>query len=421
MDEMQKVIILGVCLNQDEEYEYGMRELANLCQARGYQVMERVDQNLKKIVTGTYIGEGKALEIAELAKEKDINTIVVNDGLTPTQTRNLEALTQCKIIDRSSLILGIFSTRAKTKESRLQVEIATLRYMLPRLVTSDAGFSQQRGGTGSKTRGSGEKQIDLDRFKVRLRITQLENELKAIVSERENRRRKRKQNEIPTVAIVGYTNAGKSTVLNYFVQQFSQYEEKQVFEKDMLFATLDTSVRKITLPDKKTFLLSDTVGFISKLPHELIKAFRSTLEEAKEADLILHVIDISSPHYLLQEVVTLETLHDLEIDTSKMITLFNKADLLAEEPPDLPFSHIFISGKTGLGIPQLIEKIKKSIFADYATYHLFIPYTHMQDYAYIKAQAKVEHVDEQQDGVSFEVECSKALHAKFVHYDQKQH
>lgn len=189
----------------------------------------------------------------------------------------------------------------------------------------------------------------------------------------------------------------------------------------MLFATLDTSVRKITLDDKKTFLLSDTVGFISKLPHELVKAFRSTLEEAKEADLILHVVDISSPHYLMQEVVTLETLYDLDIDTSKMITLLNKADLLAEQPPLLPLNHIFISGKTGHGIPQLIEKIKKHIFADYAIHHMFIPYTHMQDYAYIKSQAKVEHVDERQDGVSFEVECSKALHAKFIHYDQNHH
>lgn len=156
---MQKVIILGVCVNQEEDYEYGMLELVNLCQARGYRVIERVDQNLKKIMTGTYIGEGKALELAELAKEKEIDTIVVNDALSPTQTRNLEALTQCRIIDRSSLILGIFSTRAKTKEAKLQVEIATLKYLLPRLVTSDAGFSQQRGGTGSKTRGSGEKQL----------------------------------------------------------------------------------------------------------------------------------------------------------------------------------------------------------------------------------------------------------------------
>lgn len=421
MAEKEKIMILGVCVDRDEEYDYSMIELANLCQACDYQVAFRVDQNLKKAITGTYVGEGKALEIAQLTSDLGIQTIVVNDDLSPAQARNLSELTKCHIIDRSHLILEIFSKRAKTKEAKLQVEIAFQKYLLPRLVASDATYAQVRGGTGSKMRGSGEKQIDLDRHKVRLNISRLEAELETITKERKNRRRKRKRNEIPTVAIVGYTNAGKSSLLNYFVQTYSKYQEKSVFEKDMLFATLDTAVRKITLDDKKTFLLSDTVGFVSKLPHDLIKAFRSTLEEVQEADLILHVIDSANPHYAMQGVVTLETLHDLGVDTSRLITVFNKADLLEKIPSEQMPNRIFISSKTGVGIEQLITMIKARIFADYTVYSMFIPYAQMQDFAYIKSQASVFHVDEQDNGVYFEVECSPSLHARFTHYDRSHH
>ena len=421
MNEKQVVGIIGVNLDSDLEFDESMIELENLCKACQFDVGFRIVQNLKKSITGTYVGEGKAQEIKQIAAEKGITTIVINDDLSPSQSRNLEKLTECSILDRSGLILKIFSSRAKTKEAKLQVEIATLKYLLPRLVVRDAGLSQQRGGTGSKSRGTGEKQIDLDRYKVRFRISELEAQLKTIVTERENRRRKRKRNEIPTVAIVGYTNAGKSTLLNYMVRHFSRGVSKEVFEKDMLFATLDTSVRKIVMPNKKAFLLSDTVGFISKLPHELIKAFRSTLEEANEADLILHVVDASNSQYPAQELVTIATLADLGIEDKPMITLLNKVDKLETIPESERANRMYLSAKEGRGMNALFSAIEQQLFADYAQYRMFIPYQNSSDFSYLNEVAAIYSVDEQPEGIFFEMECSPALHAKYCHYDINNH
>src|SRR5690606_5364432 len=302
----------------------GSRNIAEACNV---EVAGEIDQNLERINPSHYVGKGKVEEIKAFYEEADANLVIFNDELSPSQIRNLEADLECKVIDRTVLILDIFAQRAKTREAQLQVEIAHMKYMLPRLVGMRESLGRQSGGVGTKNRGAGETRLELDRRRIEEKITVLSKELEELVAHRQTQRKQRKKKELPVVSLVGYTNAGKSTIMNALMERYNPAQEKLVFEKDMLFATLETSVRNIPLPDNKAFLLTDTVGFVSKLPHHLVKAFRSTLEEVAEADLLIHVVDFSNPEYERLIKITNETLKDIGITDLPVIYAYNKSDL----------------------------------------------------------------------------------------------
>lgn len=414
---MEKVIVVGVRLEDDVNFDDSIEELKNLCQACNYDVIGEIFQNLKKIVTSTFVGEGKVEEIKNLAKELEVQKLIFNDDLTPSQIRNLQKATKCQILDRSGLIIEIFSSRAKTKEAKIQVEIATLNYLLPKLVSSDANLSQQTGGAGSKNKGLGEKQIDLDKRKIRNSVAVLKKELEKVVTERNNRRAKRNKSEIPSIAIVGYTNAGKSTLLNYFVNRYGFKQDKNVFEKDMLFATLDTSIRKIIFDDNKKVLMSDTVGFVSKLPHDLINAFRSTLEEAKEADLLLNVVDLSNKNYQMQIDVTNDTLKHIGVEDVPIINVFNKIDKISGVETKNDKVNVYISAHSGEGIEDLVSLIKEYLFKNNKRYSLLIPYTSSKVFSYLKEEANVISFEEKDNGILVEIDSSLEIYGKVKQFD----
>jgi len=278
-EENEKAILIGVNIKDQTDFRESMEELKNLAIARGLLVVGVLEQNLKSVHPAHYIGAGKVEEVRLLLAENKGNVLIFNNELSPSQLHNLETELGCRILDRTTLILEIFSERAKTREAKLQVEVAKLQYLLPRLVGTGENLGRQSGGVGTKNRGSGEKKLELDKRKIETKISELNHELEALSKERETQRKKRKKTDISSIALVGYTNSGKSTLMNAMVETYKKPESKKVLEKDMLFATLETSVRSIYLPNHKMFFLSDTVGFVSDLPHELVKAFRTTLEE----------------------------------------------------------------------------------------------------------------------------------------------
>ena len=285
---VEYAILVGVQEQNNEHFDYEMEELRNLAEAINVQVVGTVTQNLERRHPSTYVGKGKITEIKQFYEETDANLIIFNDELSPSQIRNLENELQVKVIDRTMLILDIFARRARTHEARMQVELAQLQYTLPRLVGLRASLGRQGGGTGGgfQNKGAGETKLELDRRKIEDQIAKLRKDLELVRDRRDTQRKQRKKSGIPVVSIVGYTNAGKSTLMNGLLRKMDEESTKQVYEENMLFATLDTSVRHLKFTDNKEFLLTDTVGFVSKLPHHLIKAFRSTLEEARGADLL---------------------------------------------------------------------------------------------------------------------------------------
>ena len=297
---MQKAILVGVNLNENLDFDHSMEELENLAEACEIEAAAQVVQNLPMVNNAFYIGTGKVEEVKNLVSMLDADCVIFDNSLTPSQQRNLQNQLEAPVWDRTNLILEIFDRRARTKEARLQVESANLQYLLPRLVGMRDALSRQGGcrsgrqlyaGGGLSNKDAGEKKLELDRRRIEKRISELNRELKVMEKDRETQRKRRKESELPSVALVGYTNAGKSTLMNKMLDIWMGDTEKKVLEKDMLFATLDTTVRRISPGDNRDFLLSDTVGFISQLPHTLVKAFRSTLEEACTADLLLQVVD----------------------------------------------------------------------------------------------------------------------------------
>lgn len=403
---MEKVLLVGVNCN-DEDFDESMKELKGLAKANDFKVVGSITQNLKAPTKRFYIGPGKVESIKLMAEEQDATTIIFNHELSPLQYKNLEDEIKRTIMDRTMLILDIFASRAKTKEAKLQVEVAHLKYMLPRLVAQDVNYSQQSGGS-AHNKGSGEKQLELDKRVLKTRMNILENELDQLEKNKNTQRKRRDKNDIPLVAIVGYTNAGKSTLMNAFLELFGQdKKEKNVFAKDMLFATLDTTIRNIHLPDNKEFLLSDTVGFISHLPTGLVRAFKSTLSEALHADLILLVCDISNPNVLNHIAITQQTLQEIGVKDTPIIYVFNKADKvgLATIPND--DNRVFISAKNGLNINILVNEMKKYIFKDYLICKMFIPYHDSSILSYLNDHCHVLSCDYQDEGSMLEVELSK--------------
>ena len=349
----ERVILVGVSTSDHDDTEKSLDELEELAQTAGAVTVGRVIQNLDQIHPGTYVGKGKLDEIKELIWETEATGIICDDELSPIQLGNMEDILDTKVMDRTLIILDIFAGRASTNEGKIQVELAQLKYRQSRLTGLGKSLSRLGGGIG--TRGPGEKKLEMDRRLIRDRIAQLNRELKDVKRHREVTREQRSRNKVPVVAIVGYTNAGKSTLLN-------KLTGAGVLEEDKLFATLDPTTRNLKLPSKQEVLLTDTVGFIRKLPHHLIEAFRSTLEEAKYADIILHVVDASNPQVDEQMYIVYETLTNLEVKNKPIITAFNKQDKVEGESilRDFRADHIVrISAKHGDGLDKLQETIEE--------------------------------------------------------------
>jgi GTP-binding protein HflX len=355
-------------------------------------------------------------EVIDLYEAEDANVVIFNDELSPSHIRNLEADLKCKVIDRTILILDIFERRAQTREAQLQVEVAQLQYMLPRLIGLRESLGRQSGGVGTKNKGAGETRLELDRRRIEDKISALNKELETLVLGRQTQRKQRKNNGIPVVSLVGYTNAGKSTIMNALVELFGPANDKKVFEKDMLFATLETSVRNIQLPDHKSFLLTDTVGFVSKLPHHLIKAFRSTLEEVAEADLLIHVIDYSNPQYEQLTQITEHTLQEIGITDIPTLFAFNKCDRVDCDIPRVEDNSVYLAAKSRVGIAELVNRIRDHIFKDYIQCEMVIPYDQGQLVSYFNEHAHITGTEYENEGTRLTLECRTMDYEKYGEY-----
>lgn len=417
-NELIPVILVGLrTTEREDEFDHAMNELVALCEACDLEVIASMTQKLEHPDNATWIGSGKAEELAEEVRVNDIEHVVCLGNLSPAQMKNLQNVIKVPVWDRTKLILEIFSRRARTREARLQVESAYLQYMLPRLTGMWQHLGRQSGGGGSRAnKGVGEKQIELDRRQISHRIIELKKELAEVEHTRDVQRSGRKRDGYPHVALVGYTNAGKSTLMNCLIEMTGnsseKAEEKKVFEKDMLFATLDTSVRKIAVPGKKTFLLSDTVGFIENIPHDLIKAFRSTLSELKYADVLLIVMDSSDPNHREHMKVTEDTLNDLDTKGIPRIYVYNKADL---RDPDMTVKNIpgsesvFISARTGFGIEELLDKLENIFSAGDKDVDMVIPYTSGEMLNRLHNEAKVVSEEYAEDGIHIKAKIPAVL------------
>lgn len=416
----KRQVILAGLDQQNENFDYEMTELANLAAANNMIVVGQLIQKLERPNASTYFGKGKVTELKEALEYYGAEMVVTNDELSPSQIRNLEAGTQADIMDRTALILDIFASRSKTKIAKLQVAIAQLKYQLPRLRTSmNVRLDQQTGGGGGSftSRGAGETKLEMNRRHIQHQISLMQAELTNIEADDETRRAYRAKQSIRNVALVGYTNAGKSTIMNALVKRFGDNKEKTVFQADMLFATLETSVRKIQLPDNQNFLLSDTVGFVSKLPHGLVAAFRATLAEAADADLLIQVVDYADPHYQEMMATTAKTLKEIGVGDIPMVTVYNKADQIPEQAyPDRTGDTLILSALDSKSQDALVDVVKEHIFADYITTTLHIPFSDGQLVSELNEQATVHELDYDESGTVMKVTLTPIQVARFEKY-----
>ena len=416
MEQKDKALLVGVNIGGQRNFNQLIEELESLAIACNIEVVGRETQNLDIVNKPFYLGKGKLEEIKEIVVSQDIDIVIFNNELSHTQLRNLQRILDCPILDRTSLILEIFSTRAKTREAKLQIEVAKLQYMLPRLVGLHESLGRQGGGSGLSNKGSGEKKLELDRRRIESKLTELKKELEELSMDRNIQRKQREESEIPLVSLVGYTNAGKSSFMNYMVDKFIKDDEKRVLEKDMLFATLETSVRKIELNDNRKLLLSDTVGFISELPHDLVKAFRSTLEEIKNADLLVEVIDYSNPNFAEHMAVTKETLEKLGASDIPIIHVFNKSELMLDKLPLVDENEIYLSIKEEKGLDELIDMIIDRIYKNYKLCKMLIPFDKGQIVNFLNENENVLNTEYTENGTLLEIECRDATYNKYEEY-----
>ena len=390
----ERVILVGVQESFSEDVEESLDELAELCETAGALVVGRVIQNREKIHPGTYVGKGKIEEIALLMEELGATGIVCDDELSPAQLNNLEKELDCKVMDRTLIILDIFAARANTSEGNIQVELAQLRYRAARLVGLRNSLSRLGGGIG--TRGPGEKKLEMDRRLIHERIGQLKSELEEVKRHRDVIRKQREKTHTPVAAIVGYTNAGKSTLLN-------RLTDAGILAEDKLFATLDPTTRNLELESGQQIMLTDTVGFIRKLPHHLIEAFKSTLEEARYSDIILHVVDCSNPNMDMQMHVVYETLRELKVEDKIIVTVFNKIDQKedGEFPRDLQSDYqVQISAKTGAGEQELLDTLEQILRSQKVYLERVFPYQEAGKIQTIRKYGELLSEEYQADGIA---------------------
>lgn len=407
----EKAVMVGVWLEKYNEsnldLEGSLEELAFLAETAGIEVVGEVTQNLLHPNPKTYIGSGKVEELKLLVEELGADIVLFDDELSPRHQRELEEVfgNKVKVIDRTALILDIFALHAETAEGKLQVELAQLKYRLPRLTRAWTHLARQAGGGGGRTgsvggvglRGPGETQLETDRREIQKKIAKLEEDLTKVRERRSRHRNQRKKTNIPVVALVGYTNAGKSTLLNAMTSS-------EIYVADQLFATLDPTIRQLQLPGGTEILISDTVGFIQKLPTQLVAAFRATLEEIKEADLLLHIVDASHEHMQEQSLTVLETLKEIEAGEVPILTVFNKIDLLSadriQEIEAIAHSNAyFASGLTGEGLEDLQEAIADVLFSSQSMVKVFLPYAEGQLVSIFHERGNVIDVEHLEDGI----------------------
>ena len=392
-NEIEKVIVVGVSLFDEDDTEKSLDELEELITTAGAVTVGRIIQNREQIHNTTYVGKGKIDEIKDLIFETEATGIVCDDELSPVQLKNLENELNTKVMDRTLVILDIFAKHAATSEGKIQVELAQLKYNLGRLVGIRSSLSRLGGGIG--TRGPGEKKLEMDRRLIKDRIAKLNKELKEVRMHREVTRSKRNKNNMVTVAIVGYTNAGKSTLLNTLT-------DSEVLEEDKLFATLDPTTRILDLPQGQKVLLTDTVGFIRKLPHHLVEAFRSTLEEAKYADIIIHVVDATREDYDKQMYVVYETLDKLGVKDKPIITAFNKQDLVVNEdrPKDMKAEYnLYISAKKAIGVEELKSALEEIIRRNKILLERVFPYDEASKIQLIRNKGELLEEEYRAEGI----------------------
>lgn len=406
---LEKVVLAGVDTGEDENFELSLEELEDLAKACDMEVMGAVTQTVSEINKATCMGAGKVEFLKEFARDMEAETVIFDNTLSPMQMKNLQDELGLAVMDRTGLILEIFNRRAGSNEAKLQVESARLKYMLPRLAGMRTNLGRQGGGSGSRSnKGAGEKKIELDRRAIEHRISVLRKELKEVSKDKETQRKKRQNDSIRQVALVGYTNAGKSTILNSMVDCFGEAKDKKVFEKDMLFATLDTSVRKISIKDKEDFFLSDTVGFIHKLPHGLVEAFKSTLSEVLQADLLLHVVDFSDENFKQHINVTKETLNEIGAGGIPTIYVYNKCDKKPGIYKDSDDS-LYISAKNKGDIERLTNAICEKLYSDYEECEFNLPYSMGSALNVMRNKGRIIESEYRDDCIFVRANCSKAL------------
>lgn len=402
--ETERVILVGVSQQDGDDAEDSVAELAELVETAGAVVVGTLIQKRENIHPGTYVGTGKVFELEELIEQTGATGIVCDDELSPAQLKNLEEALKTKVMDRTLIILDIFAARASTSEGKIQVELAQLKYRLSRL--SGLGRSLSRLGGGIGTRGPGEKKLEMDRRLINSRVAQLNRELKEVQRHREVNRQQRKRSGIPVVAVVGYTNAGKSTLLNHLTNA-------EVLEEDKLFATLDPTTRILELTNNQKVLMTDAVGFIRKLPHHLIDAFRSTLEEAKYADIILHVVDASNPQMDKQMYIVYDTLRNLEVEGKKIITAFNKTDRIGQPEPLHDFRAertVHISAKYGDGLEDLKNILEEILREEKDFLECTIPYRDAGVIQKIREKGELLSEEYREDGIFVRAWVPKEFH-----------
>lgn len=403
-EQEERMILVGVATNDGDDTAESLDELEELIKTAGAETIAKVIQNRESVHPGTYIGKGKIEEVRLLAQELDATGVVCDDELSPAQLKNLEEALQIKVMDRTVTILDIFAQRASTREGKIQVELAQLKYRSSRLIGLRSSLSRLGGGIGTK--GPGEKKLEMDRRLIRDRISQLNRELDDVVRTRETTRQQRSKNPAPVIAIVGYTNAGKSTLLNTLTSA-------GVLSEDKLFATLDPTTRNLKLESGQQILLTDTVGFIRKLPHHLINAFRSTLEEAKYADIILHVVDSSNPEAYKHMHVVYETLENLGVRDKTIITAFNKMDKIEEQPILKDFKAdrtVQISAKTGKGMDELLNIVEEILKEHKILIEKVFPYSDAGKIQVIRRYGQLLQEEYQTEGIYVEAYVPKEIY-----------
>ncbi|MGM0436245.1 MAG: GTPase HflX [Bacillota bacterium] len=411
---MKTALLIGIERRSRTALKYDMNEIKNLARSLKVDVTHTLTQSIRQVSSATKIGKGKLDEAKALHDTHDFDYVIFNEELTNTQIRNIEEVLDTAILDKTLLILEIFARRAKTKEAMLQVEVAQLKYLRPRLSAMRDSFSQQQGGIGQ--RGPGEKKLELDRRKIDKEINTLQKSLDHIVHVRKTNRIKRSNSPIKNVSIVGYTNAGKSTLMNVLLNHADEEFPKHVDTKDRLFETLETSTRRIKFKDKKPFTLTDTIGFISNLPHELVESFKATLEEIKEADLLLHVVDFSHPYYMEQIETTNAVLNELGASDIETIYVFNKIDLIHSVPPPNCTPSIKVSLKTEENIDELIHIIHKTLFKDDRTVIFNIPQKEGDIVHMLNEYGEVLETYYEENSVKIKARVSKPLRDRLEEY-----